>query len=46
MHEIQSKIVKLAIKEDISALGYRKLGQKIGSNEASVYRYFESKNKL
>jgi AcrR family transcriptional regulator len=25
---------------------FRKLGQKIGSNEASVYRYFESKNKL
>lgn len=25
---------------------FRKLGHKIGSNEASVYRYFESKNKL
>ena len=25
---------------------FKKLGQKIGSNESSIYRYFESKHKL
>ena len=35
----------------IDALGFedftfKKLGQEIGSNESSVYRYFDSKHKL
>ena len=25
---------------------FKKLGQRIGSNESSIYRYFESKHKL
>ncbi len=48
--ELGLNIIRHGI-EMIDELGFedftfRKLGQKIGSNEASVYRYFESKSKL
>ena len=48
--ELGISIIQSGI-ELINELGFedftfRKLGQKIGSNEASVYRYFESKNKF
>ncbi len=48
--ELGQKIVATSI-EMIDELGYehfnfRKLGKQIGSSEASIYRYFESKSKL
>ncbi|MCC6817841.1 MAG: TetR/AcrR family transcriptional regulator [Bacteroidia bacterium] len=48
--ELGRKIVSVGIKL-IDELGFeeftfRKLGQEIGSTEASIYRYFESKNKF
>jgi len=48
--DLGKKIVSKSI-EMIDALGFedftfKKLGIKIGSNESSVYRYFESKHAL
>ena len=48
--ELGSKIVATSV-EMINALGFeaftfKKLGQKIGSPESSIYRYFESKHTL
>ena len=39
MHAIQKKILKLASKEDISVLGYRKLGEKIGVDHPQQVKY-------
>ena len=39
MHKIQKNIIKLAAKEDISALGYRKLGEKIGVDHPQQVKY-------
>ncbi|MDG1871534.1 MAG: TetR/AcrR family transcriptional regulator, partial [Flavobacterium sp.] len=49
-----SKLGKKIIQESIlliDAIGFdnftfKKLGEKIGSNESSIYRYFENKHKL
>ncbi|HEX9595006.1 MAG TPA: S24 family peptidase [Candidatus Saccharimonadales bacterium] len=39
MHKIQKRIISLAGKEDISALGYRKLGDKIGVDHPQQVKY-------
>lgn len=39
MHKIQKDILKLAGKEDISALGYRRLGEKIGVGHPQQVKY-------
>ena len=48
--ELGKRIVKHSILliNDIGfdAFTFKKLGEKIGSNESSIYRYFESKHKL
>lgn len=48
--ELGKKIIEVSIQM-ISEIGcenftFKKLGQKIGSNESSIYRYFENKHKL
>tara|TARA_R110002051_G_scaffold143507_3_gene216425 strand:+ start:5722 stop:6408 length:687 start_codon:yes stop_codon:yes gene_type:complete len=48
--ELGKKIIEVSI-EIINAVGFenftfKKLGQAIGSNESSIYRYFENKHKL
>lgn len=39
MHKLQKRILDLAAKEDISALGYRKLGEKIGVDHPQQVKY-------
>lgn len=39
MHTIQKRILKLARSEDISKLGYRKLGEKIGVDHPQQVKY-------
>jgi repressor LexA len=39
MHSIQKKILRLARKEDIGQLGYRKLGEKIGVEHPQQVKY-------
>jgi AcrR family transcriptional regulator len=48
--ELGKKIIEISIQM-INQMGwesftFKKLGQKIGSNESSIYRYFENKHKL
>ena len=48
--ELGKKIIENSIKLiheiGVEAFTFKKLGTKIGSNESSIYRYFESKHKL
>ncbi|MBT8235060.1 MAG: TetR/AcrR family transcriptional regulator, partial [Bacteroidia bacterium] len=38
--------IQLIDEIGLEAFTFKKLGQKIGSNESSIYRYFESKHNL
>ena len=43
---IVSKSIEMINNQGFESFTFKKLGQKIGSNESSIYRYFESKHKL
>ncbi len=38
--------IKLIESIGFESFNFKKLGKQIGSNESSIYRYFESKHKL
>jgi len=45
-HKIISQSIEMIDELGFEAFTFRKLGVKIGSNESSIYRYFESKHAL
>lgn len=44
--KIVSKSIEMLVELGFEGFTFKKLGQAIGSNESSIYRYFESKHKL